>query len=39
MMKLGYIPPGSVAKVLEPDQSPDMSDASNMSALGRIYPT
>jgi hypothetical protein len=38
-MEVGYIQPDPATKVLEPDRKPNMSDASNMSALGWIYPT
>jgi hypothetical protein len=36
-MKVGYIRPGPVATVLEPDRGSDISDSSDMSALNRIY--
>jgi hypothetical protein len=38
-MEVGYIRPNPAAKALEPDQKSDMTDASDMSALGRIYLT
>jgi hypothetical protein len=38
-MEVGYIRPDLAAKALEPDRKPDMSNASDMSALGQIYPT
>jgi hypothetical protein len=38
-MEVGYIQPDLAAKVLELDRKPDMSDASDMSAMGRIYLT
>jgi hypothetical protein len=36
---VGYIRPGTSAKALEHDWRSDISDASNMSSLGQIYPT
>jgi hypothetical protein len=35
---IGYIRPGASAEALELDWKLDMSDASDMSALGWIYP-
>jgi hypothetical protein len=38
-MEVGYIRPDLATKALEPDRKSDMSNASDMSALGQIYPT
>jgi hypothetical protein len=38
-MEVGYIRPDPATKILEPDQRPDMSDASDMPTLSQIYPT